>query len=184
MSVCWTQSWSWVCESLTTLGQHALLRLLQLLAALCRIRLQHPLTCAHAASTRHAALAPVRPGRQHARDGVYTHTHTGVSSDTHTGEEQLIKGLQWTHGTRASCTSPPRPPQFYTWSRRSEASSPCARVSSSPAHRWRCRGPTPPTQSPHSCWELWNTHTQVHTTNGSSLTMSVKLIDWSLERDQ
>ena len=57
-------------KALTALRQHALLCLLQLLPALGRIRLQHPLTCSDASPTRHATLAPVRPGRQHAGDGV------------------------------------------------------------------------------------------------------------------
>lgn len=59
-----------------------------------------------------------------------------------------------THGTPASCTSPPRPPQSCTRSRQQGASSPCARVASSPGRRWRCRGPTRPTLSPRSCWPL------------------------------
>lgn len=58
--------------TLTALGQHALLRLLQLLVALCGIRLQHPLTRPYTAPARHAALAPVRPRRQHAGDGICT----------------------------------------------------------------------------------------------------------------
>lgn len=40
-----------------------------------------------------------------------------------------------THGTRASCTSPPRPPRPCIWSRRLGASSPCARGASSPGRR-------------------------------------------------
>lgn len=71
---------------LTALGQHALLRLLQLLGALCGIRLQHPLTCAYAPSTRHAALAPVGPGRHHARDGVCRGTRTHVYEHTYDSE--------------------------------------------------------------------------------------------------
>lgn len=63
----------WEGKALTALRQHALLRLLQFLGALSRIRLQHPLTCSDAPPTRHAALAPVRPGRQHAGDGVCEH---------------------------------------------------------------------------------------------------------------
>lgn len=52
----------WGLKSLTALGQHALLSLLQLLHALGRIRLQHPLPRSDPAATRRAALTPVRPG--------------------------------------------------------------------------------------------------------------------------
>lgn len=56
-----------------------------------------------------------------------------------------------TYGTLASCTFPLRPPLSYTWIRLWEASSPYVHVFSYPNHRWRCMGPTHPTQSPHSC---------------------------------
>src|SRR4029434_1912434 len=69
-------------QLLTALRQHAFLLLLQLLGTLSRLhgRLEHALAGAHAHATRGAARAPVRPGRQHAGDGVcrhqpHTHTH-------------------------------------------------------------------------------------------------------------
>lgn len=71
---------------LTALGQHALLRLLQLLSALRRIGLQHPLTCSYAPPTCHAALAPVGPGRHHARDSICRGTRTNVYKHTYDGE--------------------------------------------------------------------------------------------------
>lgn len=61
-------------QLLTTFWQHALLCLFQLLVTLCRIRLQHPLTCSYATPTRHTTLTPVRPRWKHAWDGIWKDT--------------------------------------------------------------------------------------------------------------
>ena len=76
--------WKWKAAMfvLTALGQHALLRLLQLLGALRGIGLQHPLTRSYAPPTRHAALAPVGPGRHHARDGICRGVRTQADKQT------------------------------------------------------------------------------------------------------
>lgn len=57
---------------LTALWQHALLHLLQFLIAVSefRKRFEHSLAGPHALPTGHAAVAPLRPWRQQAWDGV------------------------------------------------------------------------------------------------------------------
>lgn len=57
---------------LTAFRQHALFHLLQLLVAVPEFsqRLEHPLAGPHALPTGHAAVAPLRPRRQQAWDGV------------------------------------------------------------------------------------------------------------------
>lgn len=90
-------------RSLTALRQHALFCLLQLLCALCRVRLQHPLTCSHATSTCHTALAPVRPWRQHTGYGVYKHTtHTDTHRQVSTKETQMYGGPYMRKGRKGT----------------------------------------------------------------------------------
>ena len=76
----------WVCKQrcllLTTLRQHALLHLFQLLCAVSQLHRggELALSCPQTLPAGHAAVAPVRPRGQHAGDCIYTKQSCSTTS--------------------------------------------------------------------------------------------------------